>query len=121
MGSRIYQPTNRPTNQPNNQPTNQPTNEPTNQPTKVFVGEHYSIGDRLYALDALTGENLWQYREGSTYTYPLATLTDGSLLAAWGNGRIYAFPANATNPPSHPKWHGNEVAWQVNMGAGKWH
>lgn len=84
----------------------------------VYVGEHYSIGDRLYALNALTGATIWQYREGSTYAYPLATLTDGGLLAAWGNGRLYAFPANATNPDDQSgQWHGNEVVWQVPLGA----
>ena len=84
----------------------------------VFVGEHFSLGDYMYALSASTGEKLWQYREGSQYAYGLATLSDGTLLAGWGSGRLYAFAANnSTDPVKWPRWHGNNVAWQIGMGA----
>ena len=82
----------------------------------VYVGERFSLGDYLYAVDATSGEELWQYREGSTYVYTLATLADGALIAGWGNGRVYGFASNATTPTPHPRWHGNSVAWQINMG-----
>ena len=62
----------------------------------VYVGERFSLGDYLYAIDATSGEEYGNI-EGSTYVYTLATLADGALIAGWGNGRVYGFACQYAN------------------------
>ena len=55
----------------------------------VYVGETEGIDDRVWALDAASGTELWHFGGEQTYA-PLATLADGAVLVITGAGDLVA-------------------------------
>jgi eukaryotic-like serine/threonine-protein kinase len=56
--------------------------------------------DRLYAIDATTGNELWHVQQGESFATNPAVV-DGVVYASNGDGNLYAFNA----PDGTERWH----------------
>ena len=64
----------------------------------IYVG---GSSGNLYALDALTGEKVWQHSTGS-YIRSSVSITNGIIYVGTLDGTIYAIGASTTSPEPSP-------------------